>query len=202
MFFSRNKNIYLKLAIFLIACFSFTYTIFATIEQIENRSVPDIPFFDVNNEKIYLNEYEGKTVLLVFWASWCGACINDLSDLDNLQRDFIKLPFKIIIISEDFLEKELIKNYADKQEIRHLEIFYDYHNLLFKEMSVIGLPTSFLIDKNGMVKFVFKGNTKWHNSEVRETILSLIPEGYSLPKNTYKPALFIKNHKIMNDDEQ
>ena len=43
-----------------------------------------------------------KQCLLVFWATWCGSCISELPSLENLAKDFRKLPFKIIALSQDY----------------------------------------------------------------------------------------------------
>jgi len=93
----------------------------------------DVNFFDANGNKVYLDQYEGNTILLVFWATWCGSCVGELPSLDNLQKDFRKLPFKIIAVSEDYQGIEVVKKYFSENEIRHLEIFHDYQNNLFRK---------------------------------------------------------------------
>ena len=72
----------------------------------------DTNFFDSEGNKVYLDQYEGSTILLVFWATWCGSCVGELPSLDNLQKDFRKLPFKIIAVSEDYQGIEVVKKYS------------------------------------------------------------------------------------------
>ena len=62
----------------------------------------EVNFFDIQGNKVYLDQYEGTNILLVFWATWCGTCVSELPSLDNLQKDFRKLPFKIIAVSQDY----------------------------------------------------------------------------------------------------
>ena len=148
----------------------------------------DTNFFDANGNKVYLDQYEGNTILLVFWATWCGSCVGELPSLDNLQKDFRTLPFKIIAVSEDYQGVEVVKKYFSENEIRHLEIFHDYQNNLFRSLSIVGLPTAYLINAEGKVKYIFNGVVKWHDNEVRQMIMAQIEGNQVLPKNTFKSA--------------
>ena len=148
----------------------------------------DTNFFDANGNKVYLDQYEGNTILLVFWATWCGSCVGELPSLDNLQKDFRKLPFKIIAVSEDYQGIEVVKKYFSENEIRHLEIFHDYQNNLFRSLGIVGLPTAYLINAEGKVKYIFNGIVKWHDNEVRQMIMAQIDGNHGLPKNTFKSA--------------
>jgi thiol-disulfide isomerase/thioredoxin len=157
----------------------------STIIRPESSFVPEVNFFDKDGNKIFLDQFEGKTILVVFWASWCGSCVEELPSLDVLQKDFKKLPFEIIAISEDFKGVEAAEAHFDKYGIRHLKLYYDYKNSLFKAMSVVGLPTAFLIDPEGKIKVVFKGNSKWHDDSIRDILLFEIAGNPETPKNSY-----------------
>ena len=102
-----------------------------------------------------------------------------------MQKDFRKLPFEVIAISEDFKGIDAAEAHFNKYGIRHLKLYHDYQNSLFKAMSVVGLPTAFLIDPEGKIKVIFKGNTKWHEESVRNILLSEIKGNPEIPKNSY-----------------
>ncbi len=157
----------------------------STIIRPESSFVPDVNFFDKDGNKVFLDEFEGKTILVSFWASWCGSCVEELPSLDILQKDFRKLPFEVLAISEDFKGIAVAEDHFNKYGIRHLKLYHDYKNSLFKAMGVVGLPTAFLIDPEGKIKVIFKGNTKWHDESVREMLLSEIPGNPETPKNSY-----------------
>lgn len=151
------------------------------------QQIPDdISFFDQNLEKHYLEDYEGKTLLLVFWASWSASCTNQMMDLDILQKDFRKLPFEVLAISEDYQDIKVVEKFYELYNIRHLTLLHDYRNQLFKAFGVIGMPTSFLINADGMSVGSFTGITPWHNEQVRNIILSYIPGNPPEQKNSYK----------------
>ncbi|MFK7968045.1 MAG: TlpA family protein disulfide reductase [Rickettsiaceae bacterium] len=151
----------------------------------ENSFIPDENFFDKEGNKVFLDQFEGKTILVNFWASWCGSCVEELPSLDVLQKDFRKLPFEVIAVSEDFKGIDAAEAHFNKYGIRHLKLYHDYQNSLFRAMSVVGLPTAFLINPEGKIKFIFKGNTKWHEESIRNILLSEIKGNPEIPKNSY-----------------
>lgn len=162
----------------------------------------ELPFYDLEGNKKYLEEYENSTVLLVFWATWCGTCVNEMHSLDALARDFRKLPFKVIAVSQDFQGIEAVSDFYQKHEVRYLEPFHDYRNTLFKDMKVASLPCSFLINSNNKVTTIFKGEVKWHDDKIRDLILAEIPGTPEVPRNTYKePSLGPEAAKKLEDHQ-
>jgi len=176
------------------------------IKMLTPTNVPDdVPFFGENGEKYFLDQFENKTILLIFWATWCATCVTEMPDIDCLQKDFRKLPFEVIAVSQDFQGVKVIKDYFQQQEIRHLKIYHDYNNQLFKAFSVIGVPTSFLINQDGKMVTVFTGNTNWYDNEIRNIILSNIQGNPVEPKNSYKPQSLnhiIKTTKDINLEQE
>ncbi|MDC0865096.1 TlpA disulfide reductase family protein [Rickettsiaceae bacterium] len=158
-------------------------------------------FFDEEGNKIFLDSYEGNAVLLVFWASWCGSCSNTLPMLDNLQKDFRKLPFRVLAVSEDYHGVEKIKQYYKANDIKHLKIFHDYQNQLFKELEVVSLPTAFLINSDGKIKAMFKGITSWNDDNIRKIILDEMDNNTEMPRNSYvSPVIHTSSKPKKNDN--
>ncbi|BDU60531.1 thiol:disulfide interchange protein [Candidatus Rickettsia kotlanii] len=191
----RNYSKYLiYIIVFLLSIIIFIPKIHAKLYEkpkgklafLRGSSVPDnIIFFDEEKNQYSLDQFEGKTILLVFWATWSAPCVKEMPDLDMLQKDFRKLPFSVIPISEDYQDIKVVKEYFKSYQIRYLPIYHDYRNELFKALGVVSLPTSILIDPNGKIVTSFVGNTNWYDEKVRDTILSAIPKNYPEPKNSY-----------------
>nr|WP_016926205.1 TlpA disulfide reductase family protein [Rickettsia conorii] len=211
----RNYNKYLIcIIVFLLSIIIFIPKIHARLYEqpkdklafLRGSSVPDnIIFFDEEKNQYSLDQFEGKTILLVFWATWSAPCVKEMPDLDMLQKDFRKLPFSVIPISEDYQDIKVVKEYFKSYQIRYLPIYHDYRNELFKALWVVSLPTSILIDPNGKIVTSFVGNTNWYDEKVRGTILSAISGNYPEPKNSYnaqslnkpaKPLLPIKKDAL------
>lgn len=185
------KNLFLLFVLF----YAFSLNVFAShdpkiswkYEEYKPTYVADdIPIFDENGEKHYMEEYEGRALLVVFWATWCSPCVQEMLDLDVLQKDFRKLPFTILAISEDYQGIKTVQEFYKSNDIRHLSIYHDYKNALFKDFKVVGMPTSFIINADGKNVASFKGVVNWYDEEVRKAILSHIPGNPAEPKNSYK----------------
>ncbi|WP_375359537.1 TlpA family protein disulfide reductase [Candidatus Tisiphia endosymbiont of Neophilaenus lineatus] len=157
------------------------------VKMLDLSSVPDtVVFFDDKGEKYSLDNFEGKTILLVFWATWCASCIKEMPDLDVLQKDFRKLPFAILPVSQDYQGIEIIQKYYKDYDIRYLPIYHDFKNQLFKAFSIVGLPTAILINPDGKMLVSFVGTINWYDEEIRNIILSNIPGNHPEPKNSYR----------------
>lgn len=197
----------LLLLILNISIISPSYANKPSIKFLKHTAVPDeIIFFDQEQNQYSLDQFEGKTILLVFWATWCSACIQEIPNLDILQKDFRKLPFQIIPISEDYQGVEVVQKHFKSYQIRYLPIYHDYKQRLFNAFSIVGLPTSILIDPDGKQVVSFIGNTNWHDEKIREIILSYIPGNPAEPKNTYNgPLLNMKSKSqksIQNESDK
>lgn len=176
------------------------------IKKLDLSNVPDsIIFFDDKGEKYSLDKFEGKTILLVFWATWCASCVKEMPDLDILQKDFRKLPFEIIPVSQDYQGIEVVKKYYDDNNLRYLPIYHDFKNQLFKAFSVVGLPTAILISPEGKMLVSFVGYINWHEKETRDILLENIPGNYPEPKNTYQEQSLnqpVNNGNLKPTEEQ
>lgn len=149
----------------------------------------DTEFFDDNLNALNLEAYEGKAVLVVFWATWCFSCASKMSSLNNLKKDFRRLPFEVLAISEDSKGLDVVKEFYKKHEITHIPMLLDVRNALMKSMGINILPTALLLDENGKIIYEFTGAINWQDDEVREIILSVIPGKPFMPNNTYNHAL-------------
>lgn len=148
------------------------------------RVPADAYFFDVHNKKYFFEDFDGKTIILAFWATWCAPCIKELPELDILKKDFRKLPIEIIALSEDFQGPQLVKEFYQNNDIKHLDIFHDYGNSLFRALNVSGLPTTFIIDPDGIIQLVIEGGIRWNQEEMRNMLLEYIAGNPILPQNS------------------
>ena len=113
------------------------------------KEYENLSFFDEKKEKeIWINDYKGKIIILNFWASWCAPCKEEMPSLDKLQAD-TNLDIKVfpINVGNDSLEKA--KNFFKDTKIQNLNIFFDNSFSLAKKLSLRGVPTSVLFNKEG-----------------------------------------------------
>ena len=113
------------------------------------KEYENLSFFDENKvRKIWVNEHKGKIIILNFWASWCGPCKEEMPSLDKLQSN-ANLDIKIfpVNVGNDSLEKA--KKFFEDTKIQNLNIFFDNSFSLAKKLSLRGVPTSVLFNKEG-----------------------------------------------------
>ena len=112
-------------------------------------------------------------MLVNFWATWCAPCIKEMPSLDRLKKKINK-NLDVIAISVDRDGVKKVKDFFNENKITNLEEYFDTKNSLAKEMNLIGLPTSFFINKKGDLIGYFQGDLEWDNNTVIEFINYLI----------------------------
>ncbi len=189
----KNKIFNLSLAgifISLLCIFACIYSTKASeleykITHLPPNETPEVSFKDKNEKSIYLEDYEGHNLLVVFWATWSAPSIDEMKSLERLAKDFRKLPIKIITISEDFKGLSTALDFANKHELRHLEIFYDPGRKLFEAFNVTSLPTRFIVGPDGKYDTKIEGIVNWDKNGIRNLLLDkmgITPE--ARPKNS------------------
>lgn len=146
----------------------------------------DIPIYDTDDKKIFFDKFEGKTILVSFWATWCSPCVDEMPQLNVLSRDFRKLPFEIVTISQDFGGIKIVQDFFNKYEIDNLKIYHDKKNQLFRELEIAGLPTNLIIDSEGFIRVILEGSVNWYDDEVRALLFEHIDGNHAMPKNSFK----------------
>ena len=106
-------------------------------------------FFDQENKRINLDEFKGKFVLLNFWAVWCAPCKEEMPSLDKLKvnKKLNNIEIFPINVGNDSIEKS--KEFFKDLNIKNLEAYFDPKINLARELSLRGVPTSVLVNKNG-----------------------------------------------------
>ena len=115
----------------------------------ELKKYDELTFLDDKNNRLNLNNYKGKLILLNFWATWCAPCKKEMPSLDLLQTNIQLDNLKIfpINVGQDNLEKSL--KFFEELKIKNLKIYFDNPITLAKKFGLRGIPTSIIINKDG-----------------------------------------------------
>ena len=104
------------------------------------------------SKSLDLEEYRGKVVLLDFWASWCPPCLKSLPKYNDLRREIGTANFEIVAVNVDENTDDARK-FLQKYPVSY-PIAKDPKGVLPGVFGVKAMPTSYLIDKNGVVQYV------------------------------------------------
>ena len=142
--------------------FFFCFIIFSSITQsnedvpVNNialnetpRPIPSIVFEDFDGNQVNLSDYNGKLIIINFWATWCAPCKEEMSSLDNLYLDNNFKNLEIFAVNMEQPNALKTKNFFIELNIKKLKIFFDRNLNFVKEFKLRGVPTSILINKEG-----------------------------------------------------
>ena len=129
---------------------------------------------DLKDRMHALSDYKGKVVLVNFWASWCPPCIYEMPELTRLKKQLVDQPFEIIALNVG--EKKYRVRKFVKLINFNLPVLLDTSQDTFHAWGVKTLPTSFLIDAEGNIRYRIRGNPEWDDENTIAVIEQLIAE--------------------------
>ena len=125
---------------------------------------------DKNGTVVSMADYSGKTVLIEFWASWCGYCLAEVNDLNSLHSDYKEKNFDIVGISIDTDRSSWLKKVSD-HKIAYTQLIgengFDSEFVIACDLKSI--PKMILVDSDGVVLLVTT-----RASKVREYLVNYL----------------------------
>ncbi len=135
---------------------------------------PDINARDLGGTVKTLADYNGKVVLLNFWATWCPPCQREMPSMERLRVKMAGRPLEIVAL--DSAEPAADVNaFLSKMKLG-FPILLDPDGSNTKRWKVFALPTSFLLDENGRIRFILTGPTEWDEGEALQIVESMLPK--------------------------
>ncbi len=131
---------------------------------------PPEVFTDRAGTRVRLADFEGRVVLLNFWATWCAPCVREMPSLDRLQAVLGDRGLSVVAVSIDRAGVKAIRPFAKRLGLARLGLYHDPGGALFRAFGVTGLPASFLIDPAGAILGAYAGPAEWDGPEARALI--------------------------------
>ena len=121
-----------------------------------------------------LEAYAGKVVLLDFWASWCSPCLKSFPWMNDLQQKHSGDGLVVVAINVD-QDRELADTFLGKTPAK-FRVEYDPAGAIARKFDVQAMPTSFLIDRRGKVRFRHEGFKEKSRDSREKQIEQLLKE--------------------------
>jgi thiol-disulfide isomerase/thioredoxin len=84
-----------------------------------DKKAPDFSLSDLNGNKVEMKQLKGKTILLNFWATWCGPCKEEMPSLEALHQRFDERNFVLLTISVDYEGLKHVREFINKHHSYH-----------------------------------------------------------------------------------
>lgn len=121
------------------------------------KESPDFTLLNLSGEEVSLSDYRGKIVMINFWATWCGFCKKEMPDMQRLMEE----NDDIVILAVDVMEeKSLVENYINEGGYT-FEVVLDEKGLIARDYLVSAFPTSYFVDKDGILLGGVPGMMTW-----------------------------------------
>jgi len=121
-----------------------------------------------------LKQYQGKVVYLDFWATWCPPCKQSMPFLNALRNELKGQGFEIVAISVDENPDEA-RQFLQKYPVDYVTAM-DPTGQCPKQYDVMAMPSAYILDRQGKVRYIHLGFRERDEKEIREYILNLLAE--------------------------
>jgi peroxiredoxin len=123
-----------------------------------NGEAPEIMLEDLSGKMVNLADYQGKPLLLHFWATWCKFCEFEESWINEIDKDWQVLTIATLSSGTE----EEIRHYMQRHNISHWQTIIDKDNSLAEHYGISVMPSTFVIDSQGEIRFKEVGiTTPW-----------------------------------------
>lgn len=160
-----TRTLFYLILIFLVSCSSGTKDQSVSESEIELNKVK---LKELNDQVIDISQFKGKTIFINFWASWCKPCLQEMPSIERAQAQL--------------KNENIVFLLASNEDPAEIEQFIKKHNYTFKytlienleELNIVALPTTFIFNTEGKLKFSESGSRNWDDISSIELITKIM----------------------------
>jgi peroxiredoxin len=135
---------------------------------------PDFTLNQLSGTPASLSQYKGQVVLVNFWATWCGPCQQELPLLDQVYKKYQPAGFTLLGVNVD-KDAPAVRALLERKPLS-FPVLLDPANAVSKAYHVDDMPSSVLIDRKGVIRYVHRGYKPGDENEYQDKIRQLLRE--------------------------
>ena len=133
-------------------------------------------FTDFEGAPMTLDQSNGKWRVVNFWATWCPSCRHEMPSLSRLQSELGSEDFEVITIATARSAPQKMKPFFDQIGVENLPLYRDPGSKLSRQLGVLGLPVTLIVDPEGREVARLTGDADWASDEVKAVMRALMEE--------------------------
>lgn len=119
-----------------------------------------------------LGSLKGRVVVMDFWATWCPPCVVSIPSIQKMSEKYADQPVTVIGINQDQQKTKTVQSFVDKKKITFAQVMDD--GSIGNSYHVTGIPTTVILDKEGVVQYVHVGGSATIGDELGEKVDRLL----------------------------
>ena len=135
------------------------------------RPLPEIAIVDAGDAERQLADWRGKWVVLNFWATWCAPCRVEMPSLDRLQAAMPEIA--VLPVATGRNSVEAINRFYGEAGVTSLPVLRDPKSALSRELGVLGLPVTLILNPEGQEVARLIGDAVWDSDDAKAVLAAL-----------------------------
>ncbi|MCT4557760.1 MAG: TlpA family protein disulfide reductase [Pelagimonas sp.] len=140
----------------------------------EPKTAGTAQFMTFEGAPLTLDQWQGKWVVLNFWATWCAPCRKEMPMLSELQADLGSDTFEVMTIATSRNDPPKIKTFFEGIGVENLPMHRDPKSLLARQMGVLGLPATVILNPQGQEVARLTGDAHWSSDTAKAVLNALM----------------------------
>ncbi|MEM7719987.1 MAG: TlpA disulfide reductase family protein [Pseudomonadota bacterium] len=139
--------------------------------------ISDKTFTHADGGAFSLADFQGKHIVVNFWATWCAPCRKEMPMLSDIQAEFGGDDFEVVTIATGRNDIGGIKRFFAEIEVDNLPLYLDPKSELARDMAVLGLPITLILNPEGQEIARMRGDAEWNGNSAKAIIAALVGRG-------------------------